>query len=748
MISDFSSFHPAHAEAQDNGRGESGEPAQVVSQSPNKALAQSLIKVASPDDSIVPHGSGLVITALDAQPVQPVADVPAYLRTRTAQPSFVGEEPLLITLPAKVQAEVKALVRACEFVRSLVVKKLSVQAACGAALRIFSKWSWKLKTFRAKFDLWFTSKDWVALVNRAKAGPLWQAGQPQGLPEAFLVLCEQRFGQFKRADGKRQALFSIKRQWQTGRNENGDEEIVAGYEKIWAKRDRENFPTGWSYSNILTQIKKRARFTAATRALLHDSTSAAMQHLPQVLGTRKNLRFLEKITFDDVRTDWLVFNTATGQAEEMWVLVARDEATAMVLGFVMLPATVREDGKATHLGAQQMKELAGYLLQTYPLPVGYTVHWVVERGTATLAEAVKLALGELFDNRIKVHYTSMIGDKSVRGYAEKKKGNSRGKASHESHNRLFHTQGSWIGGQTGNRWDIRPAELNARVAEAREIYLNAQSLPPHLREQVKYPLPTPAIARDLFKQFCVEQNFRKEHALEDFADVLEVFVDGAWKNVADVADHSALPLRKRKEMPVERAMRLIKSVAKWDRCSPDIIKTFLEHTVRQRLVEVSGEIKLTHEEKLLTYKCPPGLALAPDTKCLCYFSPDDPQFLHVTSGDGRFYGTWYLRGRTEYLDHAALAEAMRYTHAARAAATATATELAAPEIASLAAMREHNAALEQFTVTADVPDALGTIDSTPVASGLLSVKSQKKETQKRTRARDEDQRIANEALEL
>jgi hypothetical protein len=143
----------------------------------------------------------------------------------------------------------------------------------------------------------------------------------------------------------------------------------------------------------------------------------------------------------------------------MWVLVARDEATAMVLGFVMLPATVREDGKATHLGAQQMKELAGYLLQTYLLPVGYVVNWIVERGTATLKEAVALALGELFDHRIKVHYTSMIGGLSPTGYKEKKKGNSRGKASHESHNRLFQTQGSFIGGQTGNRWDIRPAQF-------------------------------------------------------------------------------------------------------------------------------------------------------------------------------------------------------------------------------------------------------------------------------------------------
>ena len=740
MISDLSNFQPAQ-------RSSEGQPnAVTLHESRGSELPAPVVPCGTTAVPAAAQAFGLAIG--QGGTPQPVADVPAYLATRTPQPSPWGEEPLLITLPAKVQAEVKALVRACEFCKALVAKKLSVQAACGEALRVFAKWHWKLKTFRAKFDEWLAKRDWIVLVNKAKAPLAWRGGQPQGLPEAFLVLVEQRFAAFAREDGKRQALLSLKRQWQTGRNEAGEPQPVAGYEKNWGQRDTENFPTGWSYSNILTHIKKRARFTAGIRALLHDSTSAAMQHLPQVLGTRKNLRFLEKITFDDVRTDWLIFNTATGQAEEMWVLVARDEATAMVLGFVMLPATVREDGKATHLGAQQMKELAGYLLQTYPLPP-YTVHWVVERGTATLAEAVKDALGELFDFRIKVHYTSMIGDKSVRGYKEKAKGNSRGKASHESHNRLFHTQGSWIGGQTGNRWDIRPAELNARCAEAREIYQNAQALPEHLRAQVKYPLPTPAIARDLFKQFCVDQNFRTDHRLEDFQDVLEVFAEGRWVPISSLAtDHSSLPLRKRKEMPVERAMRLIRAVEKWERCSPDIIKTFLEHTVRTVTVAAGGEIEITIEGRKLTFAAPAGLPLAPDTRALGYFHPDDPQFLHVTSGDGRILGTWYQRGRTEYRDQAALAQALRYTHAARATATATATELAAPQIAGLAAMRAHNESLQSFTVTGEIPQSEIGNPQSEIARALAGVRGEQQNVKKQERQRAADERIAREALEL
>lgn len=657
-----------------------------------------------------------MLRALDSQPVQPIRDVQAYLMERRPRPHYQGEESLLITLPMKLQREVKALVRAMHFVAKQVKDKWKVQPACKEALRVYSDWHWKLATFRAKFDLWMAQQDWVVLVNRAKAPASWR-DREGGLPEPFLKLCETRFGQFARSDAKRQALLALKRQWRMGRNEHGVEEIVAGYEVGWKNRDTQNYPAGWSYSNITRQITRRARFTKGVRALLHDGESAARQFLPQHLGSRKNLRFLEKITFDDVRMDWLVFNAATGKAEELWLLVARDEATAMVLGFVMHPATVDENGKASHLGARQMKELAAYLLETYPLPP-YAVHWVVERGTATLAEAVRLALGELFGHRIAVHYTSMIGDRSPVGYKEKKKGNSRGKGSHEAHNRLFHTQASYLAGQTGSSYAIRPADLDARVAECNEIWQLRQRLPESMRGDVKFPLTVlQTEARDVIRKFCIEQNFRTEHELEGFDEVLEWWNGTQWQPRETAP--AGVDFRKRKEMPVERAERLIRSVAKWDRCSPDVIRTFLEHTERVEYVNAKGEIQIKLDGKTLTF-CHGGIPLAPETKVLAYHHPDDPQFLHLTSGDGRILGTWYQRGRSEYLDQEALAKAMRYTHAASEAAKAVATELAAPQLAGLDAMRRHNAGLQQFVVTADVPAAISQQPATGIAAGIGS----------------------------
>jgi hypothetical protein len=734
---------------------------ELVERSPSAASLRSAgVSPASSGTVSAPVPLAPVLSSVLHAPLQPVADVQEYLALRRPQPEIEGEECLLVTLPeergkCELQSETRALVRACKHALALAQDDCSVQRACIETLRIFWRYGWALKTFREKFDKWCASKDWVVLVNRSKAPASWRADAAK-LSEAFLAYCESKIGKFGRADGKRQAVLSIRRNWQTGRDENGRDFIIPGYETNWHKRDTENCPVGWSYPNILRQIKKRNRFTRAVRALMHESHSAALPFTPGIQRDTTKLRFLEEITFDDVRMDWLVFNTETGQAEELWLLIARDSATRMVLGFVMHPATVRDDGTASHLGARHMKELAAYLLETYPLPP-YLVHWKVERGTATLAEAVKAALGELFDNRIKVSYTSMIGGKSPVGYKEKAKGNSRGKASHESHNRLFHTQACHLPGQIGAHYDIRPADLNARIDECKETWALRQRLPEHKRGTEKYCLVLPNEAREIIKQFCIEQNFRTDHACEGFDDVLEWFDGQKWQprtvqtgKFANDANLNQITFRKRKEMPVERAMRLIADVGnRWTRCSPDVIKTFLEHTQRLEVVEPTGEIKIKIDGKVKTFCHPGGSPPLPvGMKILCYHSPDDPQYIHLTTGDGRFLGTWYQRGRTPTLDQKALAEAFRYTKAAMAAVEQTARELAEPQRAELDAMRTHNAELEQnFVVVTDAPVSDSPCQSvSPIASALASTRTTKQVAVQKDREKAERQRRAREAI--
>jgi len=338
------------------------------------------------------------------------------------------------------------------------------------------------------------------------------------------------------------------------------------------------------------------------------------------------------------------------------------------------------------------------------------VTWKVERGTATLSEAMKLALGELLGNRINVSFTQMIGDslkdgwsnaQRVRGYREKAKGNSRGKASHESHNRLIHTQTSFVGGQIGRHYGVRPAELEARAAEAIEIWTCAHLLPAHLRGAVQYPLLTIPQAREQLFRICNDQNARTDHKIQGFDQVVEwLDAQSGWHRGAPPAGVRALKVMKRMESPAERAARLVQGI-QWTPVSPDIVAAFYEHTQRIVVVKDNGEIKFDHDEKAYYFRHT-GSPLVPGTKCLAHFNPDDPKFLHLTDGKGSVLGTWLRRDRVAFGDKNALEEAMRYTALARATAVAAAAALAAPERAQLEAMRAHNAELMQLAEFTDV----------------------------------------------
>jgi hypothetical protein len=223
-----------------------------------------------------------------------------------------------------------------------------------------------LNTFRQKYDAWHKSGDWLVLVNRSKAGALWQV-KPHavGLPDAFVKYCASVIGQFKRADAQRQAIFSIHRHWKTGHNNRGQSLPIPGYEKDWGGRNPEILPLGWHETNIRRQIKQRGALPKAVAGLLTQGTAAAIAHIAQVRSTRSALRFMEHIQFDDVKTDWRVM--VDGVVCDLWLLVARDLATGVLLGFGLRPARVREDGSQEHLKLQDMKQLLGWLFEHYGL---------------------------------------------------------------------------------------------------------------------------------------------------------------------------------------------------------------------------------------------------------------------------------------------------------------------------------------------------------------------------------------------
>lgn len=656
-----------------------------------------------------------VLAAWSALPlIQPVRDVPAYLATRQPVADCQAETALLITLPARVRAETKCLCQACLLVQQRVAEGSKVQPACLSVLSIFTEWSWHLKTFRPKYDLWVRAKDWVILVNRSKAGKAW-IDRDDGLSNVFLEFVAGRCGEYKRNDAGAEAIRSIQRQWKTGVNHRGQAEVIPGVlaaSQRWEERNAAHLPNGWTVGNIQRQLKARAKWLKVHRALLHEGLAAARSFVPQVNSTRAGLRFMEEVQFDDVKCDFRVFDTSTGKPVDLWLLVAHDRATAMLLGFGLRPATVREDGSQEHLTLRDMKQLFGWLLERYGLPP-YPMTAKVENGTATFTDGTAAALMEMLPGRLQISFAQMIGGKGAGGYLERALGNSKGKASLESHNRIGHIIASGLPGQTGPVYGLRPKELAAREKECVTLWNAAQEFPAGLCERLVaefgYPLLTLQQARKELSRIFNLRNTRTDHTLEGFDKIL---VQEGGRII------------KRMEMPAERAKKLCAGLT-FDRVSPEIIAAFYEHTERVRPVEQNGEIQFHHEGKLISFVNAGSAAILPGTKVLCYYHPDDPRYLHLTSGKGEVLGTWLRKALVKNGDRVALSEAIHHSAAALKTAKAYAEQINAGETTRLTAMRERNHQLIQTNTFVDVtPSAAqgGRMVSSPVAAAMAGTR--------------------------
>jgi hypothetical protein len=683
------------------------------------------------------------------------------LRERAAVPHWTQEEALFATLPASIKAEIRRLLGlepgggAFGAIKALVKAGYSVQKAAKET-RSERKLPGSLKRLRARYDLWTKRGDWVCLVNLSRAGAAWQAPR-EVLPGEFIRFCAARCGGFVRWDGKRQAILAIKRQWATGRDLHGERKPIPGY-GFWPEWFRLKGhrilglppkplpepawePPGWSYVNILDQVSKHNALPQPVKALLLQGTAAARASIPQARGDRNSggadggpVRFLERVEFDDVKVDFLIIDPLTGQVCDLWLLIARDYGTGILLGFGLRPALVREDGSQVHLKLRDMKQLCGWILEHYGLPP-YLMVWVLERGTAALPPGARAALRELLPGRIDFRCNQMIGGKSPNGFAQREIGNSKAKASLESHNRLEHTMSAWVPGQTGPLYDVRPMDLQARARDAADTWKLAQGLPPHLRGQMGYSVLTIGQAREhLHRVFCL-QHARTEHEMQGFEQVAEWYDErrGLWLpqnqlTAEAVATGPGLRTRVRKESPLERCARLVAPYRdQWTAVSPDIITSFYSHTQRELRVQDNGLIEFSADGTRVEFMpAPDSPPLIPGTKLLGYYQPNDPAFLHLTDGAGRVVGTWLRRARAH--DAESLSLAIRYSQHALKIARQTAEAYSADERARLAAIKAKNADLLAANTCVEVAapvDAHSSPFSSPVARALVAVDSER-----------------------
>jgi hypothetical protein len=255
-------------------------------------------------------------------------------------------------------------------------------------------------------------------------------------------------------------------------------------------------------------------------------------------------------------------------------------------------------------------------------------------------------------------------------------------------------------GQTGPLYTKRPSDLAAREAEAVATWKTTQLLPVELRSRAQFPVLTLAQSRAHLFTVLRWMNSRTEHRLEGFDEVVEWYdtTQGLWRNQNELSAECGtrnVECRTRMESPYERAAKLIRaSLAmgeQFKRVSPDIIAAFFTHSQRFTTVTASGEIKIEHDRKTITFRPAGDYAVQPGTELLTHLNEEDPVCLYCTDGKGAMVGLWLRRDRSA--SHDELIEQLRYTQSKLTAAREQADELGTQERERLEAMRQHNAEL-------------------------------------------------------
>lgn len=561
--------------------------------------------------------------------------------------------------------------------------------------------------------------DWRCLVNRARCLRTGSAearahrGQPREFVKFWWFLCAKH----KRVIAS--ARLELLRIWRTGLDSEGKKCAVPGYGfwQDWFHKEHPAhdlpleapIPAGWTKSQLY-----RIKPPQVQRKMAREGTAAARALLPFNRQTRVGMGFLQEVTFDDVKTDWRIIEESTGQVCDLWLLLAIDRATGLVLAYWPLPSVRREDGTKIKISLAEMKQLLGWVFERWGLPP-YVMTLKLENATASVSEGTALAIRQLFGDRIKVSFSRMHGGKAPSGYDQRAIGNSRGKAGHESTNNLFHNYCDALPGQTGSRYDVRPPELYGRERHALKWLKEFSLLPAAPRaaalERARFPVLTLAQARAQIHHVLNAINARTEHELEGFEFVWEwrVSPQHEWEPITTYPEHGEFEKRRRKHAPIERMHRLVEGL-EFTRVPAAALVKFYETTQRKVRVNEQGVIIFRQGDTDYEFRPPVENLLQPpftvNAQFLAYFNEQRKDLLHLTQlpPHNGYVATWARTLRGAYGDEEARQQSLRYTEAAFSAQVKLAQELAGDEPARIAAIDSHNAAVLAEARAHDITD--------------------------------------------
>lgn len=479
---------------------------------------------------------------------------------------------------------------------------------------------------------------------------------PEKLPAEFIQEVRRRIE--NNAVSTRAAITELKTEWAEGKSIPGygtwrEYHAVMFPEQDTPERYPYNFfPQGWSQSNLYTKQSSRAE-----RAFKRRGWAAAKRYLPHVMRDLSGLRFMELIVIDDFETDQLVL--AWNPEQKRWQmcrcagLVAIDAATRTKLAIGLKPRFTDDEGKKMSLTRADVQSLLYSVFSTWGLPIGFGCTILCENGGAAITddfeEALRLILG------VQVARTGLIHEKTLRNGFVQSGGKPWEKPWIESMFRLMHSTAGALPGQKGATYQLKPADLEAKVLYTEKL-LNQEEITPEIAQQLRVPFLKVDEFLTAYDRIFARMEERDDHKLQGFEERFmfrlpdsTTLIDERSMALMDAATVLACTPVQLMETPRERRERLAALSPRMP-VAPHILACLLLTPKKVKLQ--NHRLTFVHQSKGFTFADADSkvMKLAEGTQLLGYFDPAQPALLHVMDLQGRYIGEVRSRNRVDIRD--------------------------------------------------------------------------------------------------
>jgi hypothetical protein len=517
---------------------------------------------------------------------------------------------------------------------------------------------------RAYYRYMGSGGDWRSQV----AGYHGPSKQPEDFKQEIRRRCELNHRSVQ------EALRQLRQAWADGASIPGYGTWIEYYANQYPERPipkafpRGFYPQGWSLRNL-----RHYGPSKATRTLFQRGIAAAKAHFPSVKRDPSKLRPMEVVVIDDFVLDcncvWPGDKSFPAQIAPVAGLMAMCVGTRYKLIWGLGPQLEREekqpDGtiKKVRCGIRRVdvQVLLHDLFAKFGLPE-YTVTILCENATASIAPELELALGTLFEGRVKIERTGLIDNRCLTNGFIERGGKPWEKGWIESaFNALWNVMGAMPGYKGSNARLNGPADMEAKINYSKLLIGHGEkslNLPPEEIIKLRLPFPSPEAVERAFAWAVATVDSRTDHKYIGFDHVTEFLLEEGgepqpFTSLALLPPSAQMQVQlvERNESPMERWARL----AQASHFQPIPLSVLALLLLTPKRVEFKNNaVGFTHDKVGYTYIDSESRCLAgydEGTEFLAYFDQKAPELLHLAALDGSYVGTLTrLGGRRGAID--------------------------------------------------------------------------------------------------